>query len=123
MAMIDDLRSALEQLGEQFSEKNAAFKVKVVPFFCSVRIKKDHKHEGTLHFYANQFIDAWLVCLFILFGALIYQPELGLTHGPIHFAIAAFVALRLIIRQVAIESLKARLYLLQPRSNAPQSHE
>ncbi|MEM0514888.1 hypothetical protein WCN91_05515 [Pseudoalteromonas sp. YIC-827] len=108
--MIDALRHALDELGEIYVEKKAVFKVKVIPFFCAVQIKKDHKREGKLTFYSNQLLEIALVFLFIMFGASIYNPELGFTHGPVHFAIAALIALHLLIRQVAIESLKARLY-------------
>jgi hypothetical protein len=31
--MIDQLRQQLTDLGENFVEKNAAFKIKVIPFF------------------------------------------------------------------------------------------
>ena len=108
--MIDALRHALDELGEIYVEKKAVFKVKVIPFFCAVQIKKDHKREGKLTFYSNQLLEIALVFLFIMFGASIYNPELGFTHGPVHFAIAALIALHLLIRQIAIESLKARLY-------------
>ncbi len=108
--MIDALRKALDDIGEIYVEKNAVFKVKVIPFFCAVNIKKDHKNEGKLTFYSNQLMEIALTLLFILFAASIYNPELGVTHGPVHFAIAALIAMHVIIRQIATESLKARLY-------------
>ncbi|MBS3797846.1 hypothetical protein [Pseudoalteromonas sp. BDTF-M6] len=108
--MIDALRHALDEIGEIYVEKNAAFKVKVIPFFCAVNIKKDHKREGKLTFYSNQLLEIAMVLLFIMFGATIYNPELGFSHGPVHFAIATLIALHVLIRQIAIESLKARLY-------------
>ena len=43
--MIDQLRAKLDHLGENYVEKNAHFKVKVIPFFCSIQIKKDHKKQ------------------------------------------------------------------------------
>ncbi|MFY8275424.1 hypothetical protein AAEU32_14965 [Pseudoalteromonas sp. SSDWG2] len=124
--MIDALRQALDDIGEIYVEKNAVFKVKVIPFFCSVSIKKDHKNEGKLRFYTNQLMEIALVLLFILFGAGIYNPELGLTHGPVHFAIAALIAMHVLIRQIAIESLKARLYhagALSPKTPSDSSPE
>ncbi|WP_462159746.1 hypothetical protein [Pseudoalteromonas sp. GB56] len=108
--MIDALRQALDDIGEIYVEKNAVFKVKVIPFFCAVNIKKDHKREGKLTFYSNQLLEIVLTLLFILFGASIYNPDLGVTHGPVHFAIAALIAMHVIIRQIATESLKARLF-------------
>ncbi|WFO20680.1 hypothetical protein ATS73_018080 [Pseudoalteromonas sp. H100] len=38
--MIDQLRQQLDELGENYVEKNAAFKIKVIPFFCAISIKK-----------------------------------------------------------------------------------
>ncbi|MEO2267319.1 hypothetical protein [Pseudoalteromonas pernae] len=108
--MIDALRQALDDIGEIYVEKNAVFKVKVIPFFCAVNIKKDHKREGKLTFYSNQLLEIALTLLFVMFGASIYNPELGVTHGPVHFAIAALIAMHVLIRQIATESLKARLY-------------
>ena len=64
--MIDQLRQQLDELGENYVEKNAAFKIKVIPFFCAIRIKKDHKSEGRLSFYSSQLLEIFLVVLFFL---------------------------------------------------------
>ncbi|MCK8136832.1 MULTISPECIES: hypothetical protein [unclassified Pseudoalteromonas] len=107
--MIDTLRQQLNELGENYVEKNAAFKIKVIPFFCAISIKKDHKNEGRLSFYSNQLIEILLVVLFILFGLTLYNPEAGFTHGPIHIVFAILITFNLILKQIAIEGLKTRL--------------
>ncbi|MEI8670052.1 hypothetical protein P4S65_18610 [Pseudoalteromonas sp. B131b] len=38
--MIDQLRQQLDELGENYVEKNAAFKIKVIPFFVLFALKK-----------------------------------------------------------------------------------
>ncbi|ATC96977.1 hypothetical protein [Pseudoalteromonas tunicata] len=115
--MIDQLRNHLELLNENFVEKNAVFKIKVIPFFCAVTIKKDHKQEGKLNFYSNQLIEILMIILFILFGLGIYDVQAGITHGPVHIAIAVFISLNLIIKQIAIESLKNRLFYCRLKDN------
>jgi hypothetical protein len=107
--MIDQLRQQLDELGENYVEKNAVFKIKVIPFFCAIKIKKDHKSEGRLSFYSNQLIEITLVVLFILFGLTLYAPDLGFTHGPIHIVFAILITFNLILKQIAIEGLKTRL--------------
>lgn len=107
--MIDQLRQQLDELGENYIEKNAAFKIKVIPFFCAIRIKKDHKSEGRLSFYSSQLLEIFLVVLFLLFGLTLYDTDAGFTHGPIHIAFAILITFNLIIKQVAIEGLKTRL--------------
>ncbi len=107
--MIDQLRQQLTDLGENFVEKNAAFKIKVIPFFFFFFIKKDHKSEGRLSFYSNQLIEIFMVVLFVLFGLAIYDPQAGFTHGPIHIVFAILITFNLILKQVAIEGLKTRL--------------
>ncbi|AYM88462.1 hypothetical protein [Pseudoalteromonas agarivorans] len=107
--MIDTLRQQLNELGENYVEKNAAFKIKVIPFFCAISIKKDHKNEGRLSFYSNQLIEILLVVLFMLFGLTLYNPEAGFTHGPIHIVFAILITFNLILKQIAIEGLKTRL--------------
>ncbi len=111
--MIEQLRKKLDWLGEDYSEKNAVFKVRVIPFFCSIRIKKDHKREGGLTFYSSQLLEIMLVVLFILFGIAIFDPAKGLTYGPVHLVFAILLALNLVIRQVATEGLKTRLLLAE----------
>lgn len=111
--MIEQLRIQLEQLGEPFIEKNAAFKIKVIPFFCAISIKKDHKNEGKLTFYSNQLVEILLISLFLLFGLAIFNPQEGLSQGPIQLAISALMSLNLLIKQIAIESLKTRLAYYQ----------
>ncbi|MBA6410814.1 MULTISPECIES: hypothetical protein [Pseudoalteromonas] len=107
--MIDQLRQQLDELGENYVEKNAAFKIKVIPFFCAIRIKKDHKSEGRLSFYSSQLLEILLVVLFLLFGLTLYDTDAGFTHGPIHIAFAILITFNLIIKQIAIEGLKTRL--------------
>ena len=107
--MIDQLRQQLTDLGENFVEKNAAFKIKVIPFFCAISIKKDHKSEGRLSFYSSQLLEIFLVVLFLLFGLMLYDTNAGFTHGPIHIAFAILITFNLILKQVAIEGLKTRL--------------
>ena len=107
--MIDTLRQQLNELGENYVEKNAAFKIKVIPFFCAISIKKDHKNEGRLSFYSNQLIEILLVVLFMLFGLTLYNPEAGFTQGPIHILFAILITFNLILKQIAIEGLKTRL--------------
>ncbi|GEB72476.1 hypothetical protein PC2016_3488 [Pseudoalteromonas carrageenovora] len=107
--MIDTLRQQLNELGENYVEKNAAFKIKVIPFFCAISIKKDHKNEGRLSFYSNQLIEIFLVVLFMLFGLTLYNPEAGFSHGPIHIVFAILITFNLILKQIAIEGLKTRL--------------
>ncbi|MBQ4857734.1 hypothetical protein [Pseudoalteromonas sp. MMG007] len=107
--MIDTLRQQLNELGENYVEKNAAFKIKVIPFFCAISIKKDHKNEGRLSFYSNQLIEILLVVLFMLFGLTLYNPEAGFSHGPIHIVFAILITFNLILKQIAIEGLKTRL--------------
>ena len=97
--MIDTLRQQLNELGENYVEKNAAFKIKVIPFFCAISIKKDHKNEGRLSFYSNQLIEI----------LTLYNPEAGFTHGPIHIVFAILITFNLILKQIAIEGLKTRL--------------
>ena len=109
--MIDQLRAKLDHLGENYVEKNAYFKVKVIPFFCSIQIKKDHKKQGGLTFYSNQLIEIFLATLFLLFGLMLFDADAGLTHGPIHIAFAVLISFNLIIKQIAIEGLKTRLAL------------
>jgi hypothetical protein len=107
--MIDQLRQQLDELGENYVEKNAAFKIKVIPFFCAIRIKKDHKSEGRLSFYSSQLLEIFLVVLFLLFGLTLYDTIAGFTNGPIHIAFAILITFNLIIKQIAIEGLKTRL--------------
>ncbi|CAM3747381.1 MULTISPECIES: hypothetical protein [Pseudoalteromonas] len=107
--MIDQLRQQLDQLGENYVEKNAHFKIKVIPFFCAIHIKKDHKSENRLSFYSNQWLEIALVIMFLLFGLMIFDPEAGFTNGPIHIAFAVLITFNLIIKQIAIEGLKTRL--------------
>ena len=111
--MIDQLRQQLDQLGENYVEKNAHFKIKVIPFFCAIQIKKDHKAEGRLSFYSNQWLEIALVVLFLLFGLMLFDPDAGFTHGPIHIAFAVLITFNLIIKQIAIEGLKTRLAFLR----------
>lgn len=108
--MIDQLRTHLELLNEHFVERNAVFKIKVIPFFCAVTIKKDHKREGKLNFYSNQLIEILMILLFILFGMGIYDVQAGISHGPLQITIAILISLNLLIKQIAIESLKSRLF-------------
>jgi hypothetical protein len=107
--MIDQLRQQLDELGENYVEKNAAFKIKVIPFFCAIRIKKDHKNEGRLNFYSSQLIEMFLITMFLLFGLALYDPDAGFTHGPIHIMFAILITFNLIFKQIAIEGLKTRL--------------
>ncbi|KPH63417.1 hypothetical protein AMS58_10735 [Pseudoalteromonas porphyrae] len=109
--MIDKLRQQLDQLGENYVEKNANFKIKVIPFFCAIHIKKDHKSEGRLSFYSNQWLEIALVVMFLLFGLMIFDTESGFTDGPIQIAFAVLITFNLIIKQIAIEGLKTRLAL------------
>ncbi|WP_404343782.1 hypothetical protein [Pseudoalteromonas mariniglutinosa] len=109
--MIEQLRKKLDYLGENYVEKNAHFKIKVIPLFCAIRIKKDHKSEGRLSFYSNQLIEIALVILFLLFGLMLFNPEAGFTYGPIHIVFAVLISFNLILKQVAIEGLKTRLAL------------
>ena len=102
--MIDQLRQQLTDLGENFVEKNAAFKIKVIPFFCAISIKKDHKSEGRLSFYSNQLIEIFMVVLFVLFGLAIYDPQAGFTHGPIHIVFAILITFNLILHQQLIST-------------------
>ncbi len=108
--MIDTVREHLTKLNENYVEKNAVFKVKVIPFFCSVRIKKDIKQEDVLSFYSNQLLKVCLTILFLLFGLAIYDIDKGLNHGPIQLGFSALIFINLIITQIAIESLKSRLF-------------
>ena len=101
--MIDQLRQQLDELGENYVEKNAAFKIKVIPFFCAISIKKDHKNENRLNFYSNQLIEIFL------FGVTLDKADGGFTDGPLHFAFAIVITFNLIIKQIAIEGLKTRL--------------
>ncbi|HEA15168.1 hypothetical protein LCGC14_1339880 [marine sediment metagenome] len=107
--MIDQLRQQLDQLGENYVEKNAHFKIKVIPFFCAIQIKKDHNSEGRLSFYSNQWLEIALVVLLLLFGLMLFDVDAGFTHGPIHIAFAVLITFNLIIKQIAIEGLKTRL--------------
>jgi len=107
--MIDQLRQQLNELGENYVEKNAAFKIKVIPFFCAISIKKDHKNENRLNFYSNQLIEIFLVVLLILFGVTLYKADGGFTDGPLHFTFAIVITFNLLIKQIAIEGLKTRL--------------
>ncbi|MFY8328391.1 hypothetical protein [Pseudoalteromonas sp. ZZD1] len=109
--MIDQLRLKLDQLGENYVEKNGLFKIKVLPFFCAIHIKKDRKGEGRLSFYSNQLIEIFLVVLFLLFGLMIFDPSEGFTHGPIHLVFAVLLTFNLLLKQIAIEGLKTRLAL------------
>jgi len=110
--MIDQLRQQLDQLGENYVEKNGLFKIKVLPFFCAIHIKKDRKGEGRLSFYSNQLIEILLVVLFLLFGVMIFDPTAGFTHGPVHIVFAVLITFNLILKQIAIEGLKTRIALL-----------
>ena len=120
--MIDQLRQQLTDLGENFVERNAAFKIKVIPFFCAISIKKDHKSEGRLSFYSNQLIEILMVVLFVLFGLSIFDPDAGFTHGPIHIVFAILITFNLILKQVAIEGLKTRLAMYRLHQ-APQQND
>ena len=120
--MIDTLRQQLNELGENYLEKNAAFKIKVIPFFCAISIKKDHKSEGRLSFYSNQLIEIFMVVLLMLFGLAIYNPEAGFTYGPIHIVFAILITFNLILKQVAIEGLKTRLAMYRLHQ-APQQDD
>lgn len=48
--MIDQLRQQLDQLGENYVEKNAHFKIKVIPFFVRFKLKKITKVKVGFHF-------------------------------------------------------------------------
>ncbi|MBQ4833774.1 hypothetical protein J8L70_11025 [Pseudoalteromonas sp. MMG010] len=115
--MIDTLRQQLDELGENYVEKNASFKIKVIPFFCAISIKKDHKNENRLNFYSNQLIEILLVVLFILFGLTLMSPTSGFTEGPIHIVFAILITFNLILKQIAIEGLKTRLALLRAQQS------
>lgn len=120
--MIDQLRQQLTDLGENFVEKNAVFKIKVIPFFCAISIKKDHKSEGRLCFYSNQLIEILMVVLLILFGLSIYNPDAGFTYGPIHIMFAILITFNLILKQVAIEGLKTRLAMYRLHQTTGQDN-
>lgn len=107
--MIDTLRQQLNELGENYLEKNAVFKIKVIPFFCAISIKKDHKSEGRLNFYSNQLIEIFLVILFVAFGLTLPNPEGSFLNGPMHIVFAILITFNLILKQIAIEGLKTRL--------------
>ncbi|MGO2012268.1 MAG: hypothetical protein ACTJH9_12345 [Pseudoalteromonas sp.] len=109
--MIDQLRKKLDYLGENYVEKHGHFKVKVIPFFCAIHLKKDHKSDGQLSFYSNQLIKVILAVMFLLFGLSLYDPEAGFTHGPIHIVFAVLITFNLFFKQIAIEGLKTRLAL------------
>ncbi len=109
--MIDQLRAKLDHLGENYVEKNAHFKVKVIPFICPIHIKKDHKNQGNLKLYSNQLIEIFLATMFLLFGLMLFDTDAGFTHGPIHIVIAVLISFNLIFKQIAIEGLKTRLAL------------
>ncbi|WP_213609420.1 hypothetical protein [Pseudoalteromonas sp.] len=120
--MIDQLRQQLTDLGENFVEKNAVFKIKVIPFFCAISIKKDHKSEGRLSFYSNQLIEILMVVLLILFGLSVYNPDAGFTYGPIHIMFAILISFNLILKQVAIEGLKTRLAMYRLHQTTGQDN-
>lgn len=111
--VIDALRDQLTLMNENFVEKKSGFKVKVIPYFCSVFIKKDIKKEGILTFYTNQLLKVFLVVLFLLFGLAIYDSKLGMQHGPIQLALSALIFINFVISQMAIESLKSRILFCQ----------
>ena len=111
--MIDALRDQLTLMNENFVEKQSGFKVKIIPYFCSVFIKKDKKQEGVLTFYTNQLLKVFLVILCLLFGIATYDPGLGLNHGPIQLSISVLILINLIVTQIAIESLKSRILFCQ----------
>jgi len=111
--VIDALRNQLTLMNENFVEKQSGFKVKVIPYFCSIFIKKDIKKEGVLTFYTSQLLKVFLVILFLLFGLAIYDSELGINHGPIQLGLSVLVFINLIISQIAIESLKSRILFCQ----------
>ncbi|MGB6139519.1 MAG: hypothetical protein WBG55_04290, partial [Pseudoalteromonas rhizosphaerae] len=50
---------------------------------------------------------------FLLFGLMLFDPDAGFTHGPIHIAFAVLITFNLIIKQIAIEGLKTRLAFLR----------
>jgi len=111
--VIDALRDQLTLMNENFVEKQSGFKVKVIPYFCSVFIKKDIKKEGVLTFYTNQLLKVFLVILFLLFGLAIYDSEQGINHGPVQLGLAVLIFINLIISHIAIESLKSRILFCQ----------
>lgn len=111
--MIDALRDQLTLMNENFVEKKSGFKVKVIPYFCSVFIKKDIKKEGVLTFYTNQLLKVFLVILFLLFGLAIYDLKLGIHHGPLQLTLSVLLFINLVISQIAIESLKSRILFCQ----------
>ncbi|AXV67540.1 MULTISPECIES: hypothetical protein [Pseudoalteromonas] len=123
--MIDQLRAKLDHLGENYVEKGAHFKIKVIPFFCAIHIKKDHKNQGLITFYSNQLIEIFLAVMFLLFGLMLFDTDAGFTHGPIHIVIAVLLSFNLILKQIAIEGLKTRLALCPKLENsdlAEQGH-
>lgn len=123
--MIDQLRAKLDHLGENYVEKGAHFKIKVIPFFCAIHIKKDHKNKGLITFYSNQLIEIFLAVMFLLFGLMLFDTDAGFTHGPIHIVIAVLLSFNLILKQIAIEGLKTRLALCPKLENsdlAEQGH-
>jgi hypothetical protein len=97
-------------MNEDFVEKKSGFKVKIIPYFCSVFIKKSVKKEEVLTFYTNQLLKVVLVVLFLLFGLTIYDLEKGINHGPIQLALSVLIFINLVISQMAIESLKTRIF-------------
>jgi len=115
--VIDALRDQLTLMNENFVEKQSGFKVKVIPYFCAVFIKKDIKKEGVLTFYTNQLLKVFLVILFLLFGLAIYDSELGMQHGPIQLALSVLIFINFLISQIAIESLKSRILFCQMNKN------
>lgn len=44
---------------------------------------------------------------------MLFDPDAGFTHGPIHIAFAVLITFNLIIKQIAIEGLKTRLAFLR----------
>lgn len=109
--MIDLLRKKLDHLGENYVEKNGHFKIKVIPYFCAIHLKKEHKSDAQLSFYSNQLIKVILAVMFLLFGLSLYDPQAGFTNGPIHIVFAMLISFNLIFKQIAIEGLKTRLAL------------
>lgn len=121
--MIDQLRKKLDHLGENYVEKNAHFKIKVIPFFCAIHLKKEHKSDARLSFYSNQLIKLILAIMFLLFGLMLFNPQAGFSHGPIHIVFAVLISFNLIFKQIAIEGLKTRLALcVLPAENASSAH-
>ncbi len=112
----DTIRTLLTQNHEVFVEKTHHFRIKIVPFFAAVTIKKDHRERGDLIFTSFAGIKLLLAFLCLSFSAI--TDHSSFTLGPLQWLFASALILSVVLEHIAMQGIKTRLLMAEAQLNA-----